>query len=74
MGDEREGGGDERRSPQDQPWFTPLLYVLAGFAVASFQWGPISDGTATWLNWLVGAAGVAVLAYGGSSWLRARPR
>lgn len=58
----------------DRWWFSPVLYILAGTAVAGFQWEPISTGGADWLNWLVLAAGLAVLAFGVRALSRARPR
>lgn len=61
-------------APRDRWWFSPVLYILCGTAVAGFQWEPISAGIADWLNWLVLAAGIAVLAYGIRAWYRARPR
>jgi hypothetical protein len=63
-----------RPSPRDRWWFSPMLQVVAGAAVIGFQAGPVGRGTANWLNWLVAAAGLAVLLVGVRSWVRARPR
>jgi hypothetical protein len=65
---------DDRPTLSERWWFSPLLKILAGTAVAGFQWGPVSAGTADWLNWLVAAAGLGVLAWGAREWLAARPR
>lgn len=67
-------GDGEQTSPRDKWWFSPMLQVVAGAGIAAFQWGPVSGGTANWLNWLVAAAGLVVLAWGVRNWLRARPR
>jgi hypothetical protein len=68
------GDGDGAASLNDRWWFSPVLYFMAGTAVAGFQWEPIRTGSADWLNWLVLAAGLAVLAFGVVSFYRARPR
>jgi hypothetical protein len=60
--------------PRDRWWFSPMLQVVAGGAVAAFQWGPVSQGSANWLNWLVAAAGVVVAGFGVVGWFKARPR
>jgi hypothetical protein len=69
-----DGDGDGNASLTDRWWFSPVLYFMAGTAVAGFQWEPIRTGVADWLNWLVLAAGLAVLVYGVMSFYRARPR
>jgi hypothetical protein len=51
-----------------------MLRFVAGGAIVGFQWGPISTGTANWLNWLVAVAGVVVAIAGARAWLLARPR
>ena len=51
-------------------WFSPMMMVVAGGAVAAFQWGPVSGGTANWLNWLVAAAGIGVLVFGAAWFVR----
>lgn len=66
--------GEKPAPLTDRWWFSPVLYILAGTAVAGFQWEPISAGSADWLNWLVLAAGLAVLAFGVKAFYRARPR
>jgi hypothetical protein len=66
--------GDAPESPRSRWWFSPMLQVVAGSAVVALQAGPIGSGSANWLNWLVAAAGLAVLGYGAWSWFRARPR
>lgn len=68
------GSEEKREAPSQRWWFSPVLYILCGTAVAGFQWEPISAGIADWLNWLVLAAGLAVLAFGVRSWFRARPQ
>lgn len=71
---DRDSASDDRPvSPRDRWWFSPMLQVVAGGAIAAFQWGPISWGSANWLNWLVAAAGLVVLGFGVRAWLRARP-
>ena len=63
--------GGEPTSPRDRWWFSPMLRVVAGGAVAAFQWGPIRDGTANWLNWTVAALGLVVLVVGAIGWVSA---
>jgi hypothetical protein len=58
-------------SPRDRWWFSPTLQVVAGAAVVGFQWGPITDGTANWLNWVVAGAGAVVALLGATAWVRA---
>lgn len=64
-------------SPRDRWWFTPTMWVAAGAAAVAFQWGPISGGSAKWLNWAVAMAGAALVLYGFAEGYRAwtrRPR
>ena len=65
----QEGLGSARR----KWWFTPVMWIVAGAAVAAFQWGPISGSTANWLNWLVAIAGMVLLVFGVVELFRARP-
>ena len=67
-------GNDAHGTLSERWWFSPILYILCGTAVAGFQWEPLSTGGGDWLNWLVLAAGLAVLAYGIRTWYSARPR
>ncbi len=62
---------DRRVSPRDKWWFSPMLQVVAGGAIIGFQLGPISGGTAKWLNWIVALLGLTVLVWGAVSWFRA---
>lgn len=69
--EEPQDGRTDGVPARDQWWFSPTLQLVAGGAVAAFQWGPISGGTANWLNWLVAVAGVLVAVFGATSLARA---
>lgn len=49
-------------------WFSPMLQVVAGGAVIAFQWELLTSGEANWLNWVVAALGLGVLALGAWGW------
>ena len=45
-------------------WWSGALWIVAGGAIAYYQWPVIRDGGSVWANYLMGAVGIALAAVG----------
>jgi hypothetical protein len=66
--DDSSPDSDEQTPTTQKWWFSNMLQVVAGGAVIAFQWELITTGQANWLNWVVAALGLVILALGARGW------
>ncbi len=45
-------------------WWSGALWIVAGGAIAYYQWPVIRDGGSVWANYLMGAVGIALAVVG----------
>lgn len=48
----------------DRWWWSGTFRAVLGVVIAYLQWGPISEGIANWMNWVMVAVGIAVAIWG----------
>ena len=66
-----ESASDNEKGQEQKPfnvadrwWWSGTFRAVLGVVIAYLQWGPISEGIANWMNWVMVAVGIAVAIWG----------